>query len=594
MTRQGIITGLMIAFLLAGCGQPGRVPPPEIEPVALQPGLDLSPGYCDDNLHLFDFDARAPLDVQEDGTWREASSTWIDLTYASPRGGRVPATLIIPDGRGPFAGLVLGHGLPSKRQEMYWLGRQYARAGAVVIAIDAPFARPEHAGRPAPPTWTGQDRDEQIQLIVDLRRAVDLLAARSDVDPERMAYLGVSYGGAMGGLLAGVEHRLQAYVLQVGDGGLVEHLTGVEDREGYWPGALYQRSTEIQEGWLAAMWPIEPIHYVGHAAPAALLFQNGTRDTLVPPYDALRYQEAGSEPKDVLWYEAKHGLPEQALLDQAEWLQEAVGTGDLILLDANYRPSAVVVDRLLLAWVLLSVASLAGLAWLLRGSPLPWRQRLLWLLAVVFLGPLGVLAYILSARAVTAWGHALGSTVRHVGAYGAGWLLVSLLALFVPAIQNSVPAALALVFGLPLAAALSLVGVPRLISSLRARIRPTAWQSFLVQVLSANVALAAIYPAFVLPVNLVPYGFGVISPVLLALYSGATLAGVLAAYPLHVWMTRRGLVPGSLLPPAGGEAAGPRTEMPGIRRGRLSGLVVLSYVVLAAVVALTVWIAMQS
>ena len=54
-------------------------------------------------------------------------------------------------------------------------------------------------------------------MIIDLRRAVDLLASRSDVDPERIAYLGVSYGGMMGGLLASIEDRLQAYVLIVGD-----------------------------------------------------------------------------------------------------------------------------------------------------------------------------------------------------------------------------------------------------------------------------------------------------------------------------------------------------------------------------------------
>ena len=36
------------------------------------------------------------------------------------------------------------------------------------------------------------------------------------------------------------------------------------------------------------MWPIEPVHYVGCAAPAAILFQNGTQDGLVSPADALR------------------------------------------------------------------------------------------------------------------------------------------------------------------------------------------------------------------------------------------------------------------------------------------------------------------
>jgi hypothetical protein len=45
----------------------------------------------------------------------------------------------------------------------------------------------------------------EVQLIIDLRRAIDLLGGRPDVDPQRIAYLGVSYGGAMGGLLAGDE-----------------------------------------------------------------------------------------------------------------------------------------------------------------------------------------------------------------------------------------------------------------------------------------------------------------------------------------------------------------------------------------------------
>jgi dienelactone hydrolase len=63
-----------------------------------------------------------------------------------------------------------------------------------VIAIDAPFAR--RSG--APIAFTRRDRAEQIQLIVDLRRAVDLLRARADVDDDRIAYLGMSYGAVMG------------------------------------------------------------------------------------------------------------------------------------------------------------------------------------------------------------------------------------------------------------------------------------------------------------------------------------------------------------------------------------------------------------
>jgi dipeptidyl aminopeptidase/acylaminoacyl peptidase len=213
---------------------------------------------------------------------------------------------MVPEGDGPFAGLVLMHGMPGKRQHLGVLGSQYARAGAVVVLLDAPHARPEKVNRlEGVVTFTDLDRQEQIQLIVDLRWAVDLLIARADVDPGRVAYVGISYGGAMGGLLAGIEDRLKAYVLVVGDGGLVSHFTGFDDKGG---GPFYQLTGLEQERWLEAMWPIEPLHYVKYAAPAELLFQSGLQDRLVPYPDAVRYQLAGSEPKQIIWYDSGHSL----------------------------------------------------------------------------------------------------------------------------------------------------------------------------------------------------------------------------------------------------------------------------------------------
>jgi hypothetical protein len=82
---------------------------------------------------------------------------------------------------------------------------------------------------------------------------------------------------------------------------------------------------EVRQQWVAWMWPIEPIHYVGCASPAALLFQNGTLDKNVLTADALRYQKAGSEPKTISWYQAGHGLETAAFQDQAEWLSKRIG-----------------------------------------------------------------------------------------------------------------------------------------------------------------------------------------------------------------------------------------------------------------------------
>jgi dienelactone hydrolase len=310
------------AMAVAGCGAGSAVRAPDVaDDWVPPPGVSLDSGRLyQDHRHLFDYDPAPPLDVEHGATGVVDGVTTVELTYASPYAGRVPATIFVPEGSGPFAGIVMMHGMPSDRAAMIPDATRYAEAGAVVITIDAPFARPENAGRHTV-GFTDKDRDEQIQLIVDLRRAVDLLAGRPDVDPGRLAYLGVSYGAAMGGLLAGVEDRLQAYVLRVGDGGLVTHFTGSED-QGL---GLYVLPEDVRQRWLEAMWPIEPIHYVAHADPAALLFLNGTEDELVPPADALRFQEAGSEPKTVRWYEAGHGLPREAIDDEIAWLAELIG-----------------------------------------------------------------------------------------------------------------------------------------------------------------------------------------------------------------------------------------------------------------------------
>jgi fermentation-respiration switch protein FrsA (DUF1100 family) len=120
----------------------------------------------------------------------------------------------------------------------------------------------------------------------------------------------------MGGLLAGVEDRIKAYVLAVGDGGLVSHFARPDDTDG----PLQALSAQEQERWLQAMGPIEPINFIGQAAPAALLFLAGTKDESIPQQDARRFHQAASQPKEVRWYEAGHFLNCTAREDMMVWL----------------------------------------------------------------------------------------------------------------------------------------------------------------------------------------------------------------------------------------------------------------------------------
>jgi hypothetical protein len=170
---------------------------------------------------LFAYDDDAPLSVRTVDSWPNGNLRVSRISYASPRGGRVPALIVAPSGDGPFAGPIVQHGLPGDKFQVLSIAEDFARTGAVVVAIDAPWSR-----RKELPDFTERDRADQIQLMVDLRRAVDLLQSRDDVDDNRIAYIGVSYGAAMGGLLAGIGDRIAAFVLASGDGGLVSHFTG--------------------------------------------------------------------------------------------------------------------------------------------------------------------------------------------------------------------------------------------------------------------------------------------------------------------------------------------------------------------------------
>jgi predicted esterase len=311
-----------LLFLLVACNgsisTPAAVgPTPAVAITGTATSTPL-PGIYEQGIQLFDYDAQSPVHVTERSVQQDDGYAVHDILYPSPKTGNVPAYLIVPDGPGLFAGLILMHGSSGSRESLLPLARDLVQTGAVVLTISGPSAR--IPGRDWI-TFTPQDREEQIQLMVDLRRGVDLLTQHEKVDSARIGYVGYSYGAAMGGLLAGIEPRIKAYGLMVGDGGLVNHFT-----DGNQPVGGFETIDPVaRERWLEAMEPIEPIYYVGHASRSALFFQNARYDGSVTEEDALAYQAAGSEPKKVQWYDSGHGLPSQAYIDMVHWLGEQIG-----------------------------------------------------------------------------------------------------------------------------------------------------------------------------------------------------------------------------------------------------------------------------
>ena len=265
----------------------------------------------------FAYDADAPLNLQKT---IESTVNGVEVSailYSSAGGQTVSGLLFDPVTRSSLRpGIVLMHGMPGNARQTMGQAQELASLGAVVIAIDAPFAR--RGGSPI--LFTAQDRDEQVQLIKDLQRAVDVLRSRPNVDDDRIAYVGISYGAAMGALFAGIEKRLKAAALVVGDGGLVTHMTGAEDLD-----FMASLSCETRVNWFKAMVPVEPVRFIATALPTRLLLQNGRLDDLVPEADAELLQAAAPASKTVRWYVAGHGLNQQAVFDRLDWLHTEIG-----------------------------------------------------------------------------------------------------------------------------------------------------------------------------------------------------------------------------------------------------------------------------
>ena len=315
-------TTVLVALVMSACGAspsettPGTEPNPVADSCAIaRPSFGAVASEADRS--LFAYDANAPLNLQKTV---ESTNNGVEvsaISFSSPAGGTVTGLLFDPVTRSSLRpGIVLMHGLPGTARNVMVQGQQLAELGAVVIAIDAPFAR--RGGQPL--RFTNEDRAEQIQLIKDLQRAVDVLRARVNVDHDRIAYVGFSYGGAMGALFVGVERRIKTAVLVVGDGGLVSHFTGPEDLN-----FMAGLSCATRVSWFRAMAPIEPIRFIANASPTPLLLQSGRLDTLVPVADAESLQTAAREPRTILWYDAGHGLDQQANFDRLDWLHEKIG-----------------------------------------------------------------------------------------------------------------------------------------------------------------------------------------------------------------------------------------------------------------------------
>jgi dienelactone hydrolase len=271
-------------------------------------------------LRHFDYDQKAALDLQEIGVERRGNVAIHDISYASPKGGRVPAYLVVPSGNGPFAAVIWGHwywdnSAMRNRKEFLDESVAVAPAGVVSLLTDGPVARPRHVEDSTP--LNTQQVTDLIQQIVDMRRGADLLLSRPDVDAKRLAYVGHSYNASVGGFLSGIDKRFVAFVLMAGglsDESDLKTKEMQEYRQKIGPEKF--DAFQAKYGWL------DPGKFVSHAAPAMVFLQYASREEFLNPDRARAYAAIVSEPKRFKLYDAPHALNAEARRDRIAFLTE--------------------------------------------------------------------------------------------------------------------------------------------------------------------------------------------------------------------------------------------------------------------------------
>ncbi len=178
---------------------------------------------------------KVPLDVQHGksviaGDLVEETASFAAEKKADGSIERVPVLIVRPgkiEGRAPVA--IVLHGTGGTKQAVKGWLTDFAKRGFIGVAIDARY----HGGRIAAGRGSGAYNEAVIRAwrtpsgqahehpfwydtCWDLWRLLDYLQARPDVDPKRIAMLGISMGGIETWLAGTVDERVAVLVPLIG------------------------------------------------------------------------------------------------------------------------------------------------------------------------------------------------------------------------------------------------------------------------------------------------------------------------------------------------------------------------------------------
>ncbi len=242
--------------------------------------------------------------VREHAAIQGGMRTLLELRADELGDAAVPGILLLPETADPAPAALLLHGYTSRKERMSeTIGHALLRVGIGSLAIDLPM----HGERVV--AGEGRSGFQPMELMRNWKLALAeaslglrYLAARPEIDGQRLSLAGYSLGSYLGVSVAARERSVRAGVLASGG-----------DLPANMPFGTVVRTV------------IDPASAVRKLEGTPLLMVHGRRDRTVTPDQARRLFEAAREPKEIRWWDAGHYLPAAAIDEAANWLATTLG-----------------------------------------------------------------------------------------------------------------------------------------------------------------------------------------------------------------------------------------------------------------------------
>jgi hypothetical protein len=222
-------------------------------------------------------------------------------------------------------------------------------------------------------------------------------------------------------------------------------------------------------------------------------------------------------------------------------------------------------------------------------------MRIIWVMAILLIGPIGLLAYLLSYRgplrtadpvdSLTNARCAFGSVATSLLGPAVGMLLGFIILVLAPTIGQT-PLEMVLVFySLPFLFGLLAFRTPLMVFVRGKGFWDALRKAVPAEMISVNLILLGMFPATVVPITLlntlpIPDVSNPANPLFWIIFVVAALVSLIIGYPAHFWMVKGDLVPWHSLVAASGSAELIAVREPSTSWVRILLVVLATYVIL--------------